>query len=183
MNENKFKNILSHDEEIIWCNNINVKACILKGLPLAILFGGIFSLFIVCFFGPLLFSEKWEQGPYLVPVVYILPIIVIIYLIYTILNAKNSYFCITNKRVIKMSGAFKSTFIHYSLKNIGTIRVSGTIFDNDNSADLLIMIKDFHSSNYAYNLKICSLNNAYDAYNKLTGLTEGNNEYLRVKSE
>lgn len=59
-------------------------------------------------------------------------IVCVVYIIILNQNARNTFCCITNKRVIKRSGAFNNKFVHYSLKNVGTIRVSGGIFDSKN---------------------------------------------------
>ena len=185
----KFEMLLDKDEEIKWSNNVNVKAYILKGLIPTILLGGFFSLWATLFFGSFIFREKMMEnnGPYLVPILFILPIIIIGYLIISYLNARNTYFAITNKRIIKRSGAFNNSFIHYTLKNVGTIQVSGSVVDSNNSATLLITTKDFHNDSKgnvsATRLKISSLYNAYEAYKVLNELTEGNNESLRVKIE
>ena len=98
-------------------------------------------------------------------------------------HAKNTFCCITNKRVIKRSGAFNNDFKHYYLKNIGNVRVDGGIFDSkgDNpSANLVITVKDYHTNtdgnaNPTY-LVIESLDNVYDAYKMINKLIEGNNE-------
>jgi len=184
----KFEMLLDKDEEIKWSNSVNVKACMLKGLIPAVLIGGFISLWVTLFFGSFIFSEKWDNnGPYLVPILFILPIIIIGYLVFSYLNSKNTYFAITNKRIIKRSGAFNNSFIHYTLKNVGTIQVSGSIADSNNSATLLITAKDFHNDSKgnvnAARLKISSLYNAYEAYRVLNELTEGNNENLRIKIE
>ena len=59
--------------------------------------------------------------------------------------------------------------------------------DSKNSATLLITTKDFHTdsngNNITHQLAINSLYNAYEAYNILTEMVEGNNESLRVKVE
>lgn len=185
----KFEMVLQKDEEIKWCNKVNVFSNMLKGLIPTILLGGFISFWATLFFGIILFSNKWEaeNGPYLVPILYLLPIIIILYIIYSFLNSKNTFFAITNKRIIKRTGAFNNTFVHYTLKNVGTVQVVGSIVDNNNSATLLVTTKDFHTDsegkNMANKLKITSLYNAYEAYNILSEMVEGNNESFRVKIE
>ena len=183
----KFNIVLQNDEQIKWCNKTNALANILKNILPTILIGGFISLWATLFFGMLLFRDKWDNGPYLTPITYILPIIIILSILINFLNSKNTYFAITNKRIIKRSGIFNKNFIHYSLKNIGTIQVTGNIFDSKNSATLLITTKDFHTDtnvhNIANKLIINSLCDAYEAYNILSELTEGNNESFRVKIE
>jgi len=107
-----------------------------------------------------------------------------------ILNANNTFFAITNKRIIKRSGAFNNKFIHYSLKNIGNVEVIGSVFDSkgsDGSAKLIITTKDFHTNTDGNRtpkyLVINSLNKAYKAYSLLSEKTEGNNEVFRIKTE
>lgn len=92
-----------------------------------------------------------------------------------------------NKRIIKRTGAFNKNFIHYTLKNIGTVQVIGRIVDSKTSATLLITTKDFHTDSkgntHANRLRVSSLYNAYEAYNVLSEIVDGNNETLRVKIE
>ena len=185
----KFEMILDKDEEVKWSNGVNVKAAVLKGLVIAIPFSAFLSLWGTLFFGSFIFSDKFMEGngPYLVPFLYVFPIFVIAYVVVSYLNAKNTYFAITNKRIIKRSGAFKNSFIHYTLKNVGTIQVVGSVVDSENSATLNIVTKDFHTDSQGHAsgaaLKIGSLCGAYDAYKMLNELTEGNNENLRVTIE
>lgn len=187
--EEKFKMVLQKDEEIKWCNKVNVFANILKGLVPAILIGGFISLNLTLASGAFLFSDKWveSEGPYLVPVLYLLPAIIVLYIIYSFLKSRNTFFAITNKRIIRRTGALSNNFIHYTLKNVGTVQVVGSIVDSKNSATLLITTKDFHTdsngNNITHQLAINSLYNAYEAYNILTEMVEGNNESLRVKVE
>lgn len=187
MYKEKFDMVLQKDEEIKWCNKSNVFASVLRGIIPAILIGAFFSLWITLFLGGFLFRDKFSDGPYLVPILYILPIIIICYIVYSLLKAKNTYFAITDKRIIKRTGAFNNNFVHYTLKNVGTVQVVGSIVDSNNSANLLITTKDFHTDSKgntsASGLKITSLYNAYEAYNMLSELVEGNNESLRVKLE
>jgi len=117
-------------------------------------------------------------------------VVCIVYVFILIKGAKNTFFCITNKRIIKRSGTFTNDFVHYTLKNIGTIRVDGSIFDskdNNPSASLVITVKDYHTNNDGNTspdmLIVESLNDAYKAYKTLSELTEGNNESLRIKLE
>ena len=83
--EEKFKMVLQKDEEIKWCNKVNGVANILKGLVPAILIGGFISLDLTLASGAFLFSDKWveSEGPYLVPVLYLLPAIIVLYIIYS----------------------------------------------------------------------------------------------------
>ena len=117
-------------------------------------------------------------------------IVCLVYIIILTKNAKNTFCCITNKRIIKRSGAFTNNFEHYSLKNIGNVQVNGSIFDSkgDNpSASLFITVKDYHTNTDGNTtpmvLSVESLNNAYEAYKIINELTEGNNESFRVKIE
>ncbi len=187
MYSEKFAMVLQDDEEIKWSNKINVFANVLKGMLPTILIGGFFSFWAALFFGGIFLNAENFDGPNLFPVVYILPTIVVLYIIYSSLNARNTYFAITNKRIIKRSGAFRNSFIHYTLKNVGTVQVVGSIVDSKNSATLLVTTKDFHTdakgNTAASRLKVSSLYDAYEAYNTLSELAEGNNENLRVKIE
>lgn len=103
------------------------------------------------------------------------------------MNANNTYLCITNKRIIKRSGVFSCKYVHYSLRNVGTVSVSESFFDTKGknaSASLIVDVKFFHNNvNGFCRLVVHSLKNAYNAYNLLVDQTEGNNEVLRVKTE
>ena len=122
---------------------------------------------------------------------FIISIIACLLYIYILnLQAKNTFFCITNKRIIKRDGAFSNNFVHYSLKNIGTVEIDGSIFDSkeDNpSARLNITVKDYHTNTDGNStpkkLSIDCLDHAYEAYKMLNNLTAGNNENLRIKIE
>jgi len=184
-----FQMVLQKGEEIKWCNRANAKASMLKGLVPAIALGAFFSIWICGFLTPIINfgNRNFTPTNMFAPALFIFPIIIACYIIYAILNAKNTYFCITNKRIIKRSGAFNNNFIHYTLKNVGTIQVVGGIVDSNGSATLLITTKDFHTDNKgnanANRLRINSLYDAYEAYNILSELVDGNNETLRVKLE
>ena len=185
----KFEMLLDRDEEIMWVNNVNIKPCVLKGLIPSIVFGIFMSIFMTPFLYLFMFSNTLIESKTFQPILIlsISAIIMIGNLILIYLSAKNTYIAITNKRIIKRSGAFNNSFIHYTLKNVGTIQVSGSIVDSNNSATLLITTKDFHNDNRgnikSVRLRITSLYNAYEAYKVLNSLTEGNNENLRIKIE
>ncbi|MEG0139148.1 MAG: hypothetical protein RR703_04165 [Bacilli bacterium] len=197
MVKEKFEMVLQKDEEIKWSNKVNVIANVLKGLIPALL-GGVIGLFGILFFGGMSifygygFDENLSRVPDFIPIliillVILLCVIVLCYIIYVGLNNKNTYFAITNKRIIKRTGAFNNNFIHYTLKNVGTVQVVGGVVDRNDSATLLITTKDFHTDSkgntHADRLKVSSLCNAYEAYNMLSELVEGNNETLNVQIE
>jgi len=189
MLESKFKIVLQKEEEIKWVNDCYVKAAVLRNTGAAVFFTAFLSIWLSGFFT--IFFAFGSNGlsapnPFLGAIV-IFPIGIILYFAYSYLTAKNTYFCITNKRIIKRSGAFNNRFIHYTLKNIGTVEVVGGIFDNSESANLIVTTKDFHNDQNGYKrairLKISSLNKAYEAYNILYDSSEGNNEVTRIKIE
>lgn len=192
----KFEMLLDKNEEIKWCNGINVSAYVKKTFFKTFLFG-LFPPFALLMLGIpyswlLLFLSLLKVIPMWIGVAHFSFSIVVClaYIIILSKSAKNTFCCITSKRVIKRSGAFTNDFKHYSLKNIGNVQVDGSIFDSkgDNpSANLLITVKDYHI-NTAENtrpmvLNFESLNNVYEAYRIINELTEGNNESLRVKME
>ncbi len=193
MYKDKFEMILQKNEEIKWSGNVNIVASVIKSLFAALLAIGIPILLSSIPVG-LLSGDK--KGVYDFPALIsnagiyyllILSIILISTSIVSILGSANTFLCITDKRIIKRYGAFNNKFIHYSLKNVGTINVTGGFFDNRGamaSANLSVAIKDFASNeNSSAALKVVSLRGAYDAYKLLSSLVEGNNEVLRVKTE
>ena len=196
MNRDKFELILDNDEEIKWCEGVNAKAYVKKTIFKMFLFG-LFPPFALLMLGipytlVFLVLSLLKIIPMPIGIIHFIfsIIAVLAYVKYLDMNAKNTYFCITNKRVIKRSCAFTNDFKHYSLKNIGNVQIDGSIFDSkgDNpSANLLITVKDYHTNNDGNSipmvLTIESLNNAYEAYKIINELTEGNNESFRVKVE
>ena len=189
MFKNKFNLILNKDEEILWCNNVNVHAATQKDiLPFCII------LIPILIAPPILVSFIMTQKNTLYFLKYFCIFHVIFWLLFLLISffvirkkEKNTYFCITNERIIKRTGAFNNTFVHYSLQNVGTVNVVGGLFDGQDenpSANLIISVKDFHTNvTTTRGLVIVSLNNAYEAYRTLNELTKGNNEVLRIKTE
>jgi len=192
----KFEILLDKDEEIRWSNGINISAYVKKNVFKTFLFG-LFPPFALLMLGipyswVLLILSSLNVIPMWIGLAHFAFSIVvcIVYVFILIKGAKNTFFCITNKRIIKRSGTFTNDFVHYTLKNIGTIRVDGSIFDskdNNPSASLVITVKDYHTNNDGNTspdmLIVESLNDAYKAYKTLSELTEGNNESLRIKLE
>lgn len=192
----KFEMLLDKDEEIKWINGINISAYVKKNFfktfllgllpPFAILMLGIPYGWLLLLLSLLKVIPMWIGIAHFIFSV----VACLVYIVVLNMEAKNTYCCITDKRVIKRSGAFNNKFVHYSLKNIGTVRLDGGIFDNKGnnpSASLFITVKDYHT-NTDGNIKpmvlsVDSLNNAYEAYKILSDLTDGNNENLRVKIE
>ena len=192
----KFDIILDENEEIKWCDGIYSKAYIMDTFGKTFLIG-LFPATAVLMLGVpygwlFLILSLLGVIPLWIGVSYFIfsIIVCLIFIVILNMNAKNTFFCITNKRVIKRSGAFNNKFIHYSLKNIGTIKVDGGIFDrkdNNPSASLTVTVKDYHNNTDGNSnptvLNVKSLNNAYEAYKLLNNLTEGNNENIRIKVE
>lgn len=194
--EEKFKLLLDKNEKIIWCGDINVSAYVkgnflklfLFGLfpPFALLMLGIPYSLILLILSILKIIPMWIGLPHFAFSL----LVCLIYIIILNKSAKNTFFCITNKRIIKRSGVFNNDFVHYSLKNVGNVTVDGSLFDRkgDNpSASLLINVKVYHSNTSEKEgldvLRIDYLNNAYEAYRIINELAEGHNESFRVKIE
>lgn len=192
----KFEMLLDKDEEIKWINGINTSAYVKKNFfrtflfglfpPIALLMLGIPYSWLLLILSLLNVIQMWIGIAHFAFSI----VVCFIYISVLIKGAKNTFLCITNKRIIKRSGAFTNDFVHYTLKNIGTIKVDGSIFDSKNnnpSASLVITVKDYHTNNNGNTssniLIVESLNDAYKAYKTLNELTEGNNENLRVRME
>ncbi len=187
--EERFAMVLKDDEQVCWCGAANVAAHILRAVRTALIIlimPTIMTMFPVIFLvgngsvGRAL-ARCW---PYYA-VAYGAVILAVI--IGALLNAENTAFCITDQRAISRGGAFGNHLVHYSLKNVGTVQVRGTIFDSRGahpSGDLIVSVKDFHNDVDAQPQKLVvrSLSDVYDAYNVLTQLCEGNNETLRVEN-
>ena len=192
----KFEMLLDKNEEIKWCNGINVSAYVKKNFFKTFLFGLFppvaFLMLGVPYGWLFLLLSILEVIPMWIGVAHFSFSIVacLSYIIILSKRAKNTFCCITNKRIIKRSGAFTNDFQHYSLKNVGNVRVDGGIFDSKGdkpSANLVITVKDYHTNTDGNTrpmvLSIESLNNVYEAYKMINELTEGNNESFKVKLE
>ena len=184
--EEKFKNVLQENEQILWVGNVNKKAYVLKNA----LSASGFSLFASIF---LMFPAFAMQVYELLIVAIGVPVLVfLISLFFLIRNAKNTYFCITDQRIIKRSGVFNNDYISYSLKNVSTVSINASIFDSKEnkggSASLKIVTTHFYASQsqngsttVPQDLTIVSLNQAYEASRVLNKLVKGNNENLRIE--
>lgn len=192
----KFEMILDKDEVIKWSNGVNISAYVKKNFFKTFLFGLFPPVAFLMLGTPygwlLLLLSLLKLIPMWIGVTHFIfsVMVCLVYIVILNMEAKNTFCCITNKRIIKRSGAFNNKFVHYSLKNVGTVKVDGSIFDSkgDNpSAKLTVTVKDFHTNSDGNSspmfLSVNSLNNAYEAYKILNDLTEGNNENLRVKIE
>ena len=194
MKNEKFEQVLQKDEEVLLAEGVNKKSYFLKnGLTNIIVFG-IISLFLsvlfTCFIYALSHTDSNFVDLFLKLFIIIFVICIVFSIIDIILVANNTFFAITNKRIIKRSGRFNNKFIHYSLKNVGTCEVIGSIFDKkgkDGSATLKVNVKDFHTNTdgdaFPVILSVECLNKAYKAYNLLSEQVDGNNESFRVKLE
>ena len=191
MEKEVFKNVLQKDEELLWAGGLNKTAYLIKTF-VGLIFAGVFaSAFLALFIaGPTSAVVGINSGKEFLDiflkcfeVIYIL--LIIFSIPSNILFARNTYFAITDKRIIQRSGVLSKKFVHYSLKNIGNVEVVENILDSKGSANLTITTKEFHTNAEGasqHKLSINSLKNAYEAYNILVDKTEGNNEVLRVKN-
>ncbi len=195
MRKEMFEHILLSDEHIVWAKGVNKRAYITKTLVKSFFLCAVLSMFFGVFIGaPVSAATDRETAGEFFSVIFtvagiIFALIFTSSVINTVLSAQNTFFAITDKRVIKRSGAFNNTFSHYSLKNIGNIIVTGDVFDSkgpDGSANLTIVANDFHTNTdgnrVQKSMTVHALDNGYKAYSVLTEMTEGNNEVLRVET-
>lgn len=192
MIKEKFKIILQSDEEILWAEGVNKIAYFFRkfisALIFSIIFGVLAFVFVLSYYYMLKPGINFKSIFLVAILVYLL--ILIIWSIGIVLRANNLFFAVTNKRIIMRSGALNNKFIHYSLKNIGTVEVQGSILDKkgeNGSATLIVTVKDFHTNTDGNTtptrLVVDNLNNAYKAYSLLSEKVDGNNEVLRIKTE
>ena len=196
MLKDKFEMILENDEKVLWCGEVNSSASTKKRLfkqfligllpPVAVILLGVPYSLVILILSLLSVLPLWIGVAHFALSV----VVCAVYSMYLQKDAKNTFLCITNERVIKRSGALNNKFESYTLKNIGTIEVVGGLFDKKGkrpSANLLITVKDYHTNTDGNlrpkRLEVISLNNAYEAYKLLNERTKGNNEYFRIKSE
>lgn len=193
MFEKKFVEVIQKDEEIKWCNNVNSGARAMKAMKPVLTIFLVLGVFISFPSIPLFLTKEITYEIFLT-IYKIFGLVVaftcLVAMIFSNIKSFNTFFCITNKRVILRTGAFANDYVHYSLKNIGTIKVDGSIFDKKGknaSANLQISVKDFHNNTDGVGanvvLGVSSLYNVYEAYNMLSEMVEGNNEVLRIKTE
>ena len=194
MKKEKFEQVLQNDEEVLWAEGVNKVAYFLKNGLTSIITVGIVAIFISFMYVAIVSQTNPNVFFTLDKVFKLFGILfgvgLIVSFIGIALVANNIFLAITNKRIIKRSGALNNKFIHYSLKNIGTCEVVGSIFDKrgkDGSATLIVTVKDFHTNTdgneFPVTLNVDCLNKAYNAYNVLSEQVDGNNESLRVKLE
>ena len=197
MKKDKFINILQKDEEVLWAEGVNKFPFILKNIfktSFGFAFAGIFLAQFITIALVIIDVGHGEDMSFLIawPITVLCMFLlgIILGIIFSILEANNTYFAITDKRIIYRSGVFNQKYTHYSLKNIGTITVEGGLLDSkgeNGSATLIVTIKDFHTNtdgnSFPMRLVVRSLNRGYKAYSLLSEKTEGNNESFRVKLE
>ena len=198
MKKEKFKNVLQKDEEIVFVEGVNKKSFIIKKWFGYIALFGFVSFFIAQFatIATGIVSYESHNEPFSIimvwPTAWIISFIIgiVIGLVFSIIDASNTYFAITNKRIISRYGVFSTNYIHYSLKNIGTISIKASIFDSkgdDASATLIMTVKDFHTNTDGNTrplyVSVYSLKSAYKAYTILSEKTDGNNESFRIEIE
>ena len=150
----------------MWVGDVNKKAYVLINSFIAGCCSLLISFFLIF---PALFSPVYE----LLILVVGAPILVFLFsLPFVIRSAKNTYFCITDQRIIRRSGVFNNDYISYSLKNVGTVSINASIFDNkenkSGSASLKIVTTHFYASQsqngsttVPQGLKAVCLNKAY----------------------
>lgn len=186
--ENFFTRILKSKEEIKW-----VEGSYIRGATFSNLGGQFFAnlMLLLMAAAPVIGITGGPDGPDFAVVGIVSASIILVVNLFAFWAkrkiAKNTYFCITNERVIKKTGLFNDKYVHYSLKNVGNVEVVGSAFDKKGenaSATLVVTSKDFHTDTSSKDiLKVPSLNNAYEAYKILAEVTEGYNENLRVESK
>ena len=191
MEKEVFKDVLQKDEELLWAGGLNKTAYLIKTFVGLIFAGAIASAFFALFIaGPTSAVMDINSGKeFLAIFLKCFEIIYILLIVFSIpsniLFARNTYFAITDKRIIQRSGVFSKKFVHYSLKNIGNVEVVENVLDSNGSANLTITTKEFHNNTDAISQQkiiIKSLKNAYEAYNIIVDKTEVNNEVLRIKN-
>ncbi|MDD6467408.1 MAG: PH domain-containing protein [Erysipelotrichaceae bacterium] len=194
MGKELFEQVLYHDEDVIWCGGINKSAFVMRSFFKTFLFGLFPPVAILMLGTPygwlVLILSLFKIIPLWIGIAFfsfsVIAWLIFILCIYR--AAKNTYFCITDKRVLKRSGAFNNKYEHYSLKNVGTITVSGGFFDrkkNMPSATLTVLVKDFYADSRQITqfISVDNLNDAYEASKILSSMVEGNQDNLKIKIE
>lgn len=183
-----FNNILHDDEKIVFESGVNKKAFFIKNTLLTFIYALLFLMFFLFIISQICVGEfKNDEVANIsyITVCVFFGFIVLLISSNWILAANNTYFAITDTRIIKRTGAFNIRYRHYSLKNIGNVTLTQGVFDSkgaDASATLTIIAKDFQSDTES-EIIIPSLNKGFSAYKILTDKIKGNNEVIRIKNE
>lgn len=188
MNNSVFKNVLQDNEKILFEAGVNKKAYLLKtnlSVLIWIILAPIVFTFVINNFAVNTLGSNTVTTTLstIFLLFFIFPFILAFF--GSILDAKNTYFAITDTRIIKRTGAFNIRYIHYSLKNIGNVSINESVYDSkgeNGSATLTIIAKDFQSDVESL-ITITSLNKGYTAYKILTEKIKGNNEVFRIKTQ
>lgn len=169
MYDDKFTSILEVDEKIIWTSNVNVFNYIIRGF---------LSIFI-CIFWTLLLIFFLNKTFFACLLIMLICIVVLLNK-----NAHNTYFSITNKRIIKRYGIFKPNFVGYPILNIKSIKVTEKkiLFKKEKTTNFTFFIPFDYDNGVSlnYSLEIKALNNAYEALEILTKLTK-KNKGIKIK--
>lgn len=193
MLEHNFTSILMQDEEVKFVQGVDKRAYTIKKTIsniLVVLIADIFISQFVTVFGNMF--TMGDMGFIAWPITFgiVLLLGMPVAFLFASLSANNTFFCITDKRIILKYGVFNFKFIDYSIRNIGTTSVQGSVFDTQGehaSANLVIVTKNFHNdtnSKEAHTaVKVISLVDAYYAYKLLNEMTQGHDEVYRIKME
>jgi len=162
--KNKFSNLIRDDEKVLWTGSVNKKAYMWVQLRYLFIMG-LFPLFL-----PFM----------LLALTIFLPLT--IYLINK--ASSNTFFCITDKQIIKRFGIIKNDYSRYSLSSISEIRFITTIFDSQEpqmSSTLRLYSKYLGNINGSQQnqMQIQCLLYADEAYKILSKLVD--NEGLNIK--
>lgn len=164
---NKFNNVIDRNEELLWFNNSNPLAVIFNNIIYVILIIITIGSLICLIIGSMMHVNdaiKIDYLEFLKPMKYLLPLVLLFYIIVTYINTINSYLLITNKRIIKSSGIFNKTITSFNLKDLKSLNYDTSFMDSKNSGNLYL---DFKSNK----LIIKSLNDIKIAYNLLIKIT------------
>lgn len=182
--------MLREDEKVLWVGEVNKSAFVKYRLRISFLFGLIPHLGIVT----LGLTFPYNLVLLILSVTSVIPIWIglihftlsviawIIYASHIKKLANNTYFCITDKQIIKRSGAYANDYQRFPLTNIGTIEIDANIYDSKHSpesATLKVIVKNFTAGDSKGILTINNLSDAHVAYKILSKYSD--NEAVRIK--
>ena len=168
---NKFEVVARDDETILWTGNVDKSIYTKKAFRI----WGLICL--IPAFGWVLFALSLVTCFICVPL--------FVYFVHR--SANNTFFCVTDKRVIKRYGVFKTDYIELPYDAIKITNMKTSIFDREEgvrTANLIIISNVLVAGNesaHGAQITISSLNHVDEAYKLVSGLATQND--INVKSK
>lgn len=186
----KFNSVVREDEKVLWVGAVNKPAFVKSNLRFLFLLGLIPHVAIITlgltfpYNFVLLILGIFDFIPIFIGALHTVISLIawLICFIYIKKLSNNTYFCITNKQIIKRTGTYANDYKRYPLNNIGAIELDANVYDSKEypeSATLKIKIKNFTAGSAEKTLDINNLLDAHGAYKILSKYSD--DEAVKVK--